>query len=153
MKGDRPKQPHYQVIWDAYQQVGRTEVSDLIEEVLQGLRTEERMFPDLYAHKVTDALIKAGFIPADAPTGEPPEVLTPRGWRWVSCSMDVNLVTAQHRHLIEVGPNPRRPLRTGTTLCGVSSLGAGIWRRDVRKPACPHCVRVLGKRGGVGRMT
>ena len=64
MKGERPKQPHYAVIWDASQAVGRTEVTDLIEDVLTGLRTEERMFPDLHAHKVTEALIKAGYLDA-----------------------------------------------------------------------------------------
>lgn len=192
MRGERPQQPHYQRIWDAYELVGRTEVSDLIELTLEGLRTEERMFPDLHAHKVTAALIAAGFLPTQAGMDasyqrgyadgvergrrvtplahipipspdytlrtaqghppipeqyrrpEPPPI--PDGWRWVSCSMDVNWTVAQRRHLIPVGPNPRRPLRTGNTLCGATGMGDGVWRRDVRKPPCPHCVRVAGKR-------
>jgi len=64
VKGERPRQPHYAAVWDASQAVGRTEVTDLIEDVLTRLRTEERMFPDLHAHKVTAALIKAGYLDA-----------------------------------------------------------------------------------------
>lgn len=66
MIGERPKQPHYQRIYDAYVEVGRTDVSDVIETALTALRTEERMFPDLHAHKITAALIEAGLIEREA---------------------------------------------------------------------------------------
>lgn len=65
MRGERPKQTHYAAIWDEAEAVGRTDVTDVIERALTRLRTEERMFPDLHAHKVTKALIEAGLIEAE----------------------------------------------------------------------------------------
>lgn len=65
MKGDRPRQPHMAKFWDESQAVGRTDVTDLLEETLDRLESSRRLFPDLYAHKLTEALIKAGFIPPE----------------------------------------------------------------------------------------
>lgn len=67
---DEPKQPHYKAIYDAYVATGRTDVSDLIEETLKKVSTARLMFPDLYVHEVTAALIKAGIIPAGEATAD-----------------------------------------------------------------------------------
>lgn len=74
MPRDVPKQPHYKVIYDAYIETGRTDVSDLIEQTLRKVQTQKLMFPDLYVHEVTAALIKAGIIPAEAPEAEKSKV-------------------------------------------------------------------------------
>lgn len=62
MRGDRPKQPHMYAYWDAAQGIGRTDVTDLIEETIEGLGMSIRSYPDIYAHKITEALIAAGHI-------------------------------------------------------------------------------------------
>ena len=69
MKGkEPPKQEHMLKLYDEYQAVGRTDVSDLLEGVIEKLPMEIRLFPDLYAHKLTEALIKAGVVAAQEPT-------------------------------------------------------------------------------------
>lgn len=62
MRGERPKQAHYAVFWDASQEVGRTEVTDIIETAIETVESSRRVYPDLYAHLITAALIKAGII-------------------------------------------------------------------------------------------
>jgi hypothetical protein len=62
VRGERPAQAHYAVFWDASQAVGRTEVTDLIETAIETVESSRRVYPDLYAHLVTQALIKAGVI-------------------------------------------------------------------------------------------
>jgi hypothetical protein len=49
-------------LYDEALEVGRTDVTDVIESVIARLPAERRLFPDLYAHEVTRALIKAGLI-------------------------------------------------------------------------------------------
>jgi len=63
MKGQRPKQPHLAEIYDEYEAVGRTDVSDLLQGVLDKIPAAQLMFPDLYVHKLTEALIRRGLLP------------------------------------------------------------------------------------------
>ena len=63
MRGPRPAQPHMAAFWDAAMSVGRIEVTDLIEEVIEKkVEASRRFYPDLYAHLITEALIAEGFI-------------------------------------------------------------------------------------------
>ncbi len=62
MKGERPAPPHLAELYDRAQEVGRCDVTDLIETVIARLPAERRLYPDLYAHEVTAALIAAGFV-------------------------------------------------------------------------------------------
>ena len=62
MRGERPPQTHMAAYWDAAQAVGRTDVTDVIEDAIEGIEHSFRAYPDLYAHKVTQALIDAGLI-------------------------------------------------------------------------------------------
>lgn len=43
-------------------QVGRPDVTALVERVIQAQAPAMRMYPDLYAYEVTKALIQAGVI-------------------------------------------------------------------------------------------
>lgn len=69
MKGERPRQPHMAEIYDDATAVGRTDVTDLIETVIARLPAERRLYPELYAHEVTRALIDAGIIDGGVYTG------------------------------------------------------------------------------------
>lgn len=60
--GEAPKQPHLAAIFDEYEVVGRTDVSDIIERAINKIPGERRLFPDLYAHRVTAALLEAGVV-------------------------------------------------------------------------------------------
>lgn len=62
MRGERPSQPHMAAIWDEAQRIGRTDVTDVIEDAITGLDAQTRLFPDLFAHRVTEALLDAGLI-------------------------------------------------------------------------------------------
>lgn len=57
-----PRQPHFKAIWDEYMGVGRTDVTDLIVKVLSKQSAATLMYPDLYAHKITEALIGADLL-------------------------------------------------------------------------------------------
>lgn len=82
MRGDRPEQSHMAVIWDTSQQVGRTDVTDVIERAIDSLDMAARLYPDLYAHRITEALINAGLIEkevsCDAATTATPHEAPPR---------------------------------------------------------------------------
>lgn len=62
MKGERPRQDHLAAVYDDALEVGRTDVTDIVETVIARLPAERRLFPELYAHEVTRALIDAGLI-------------------------------------------------------------------------------------------
>lgn len=62
MRGERPRLGHLQRIFDEAQAVGRSDVSDIIEGTIDGLDMQQRLYPDLYAHHITAALIEAGII-------------------------------------------------------------------------------------------
>lgn len=66
MKGERPKQPHMAAYWDASEAVGRTDVTDVIEAAIEKVEASRRFYPDLYAHLITEALIEAGLVDAQA---------------------------------------------------------------------------------------
>lgn len=44
------------------EQVGRTDVTAIVIDVVEALPHHLRLFPDLYGHLVTQALIAAGLI-------------------------------------------------------------------------------------------
>lgn len=58
----RPKPPHYAAIFDEALEVRRTDVTDAIERALRKIPAARLMYPDLYAHKVTEALLRAGLL-------------------------------------------------------------------------------------------
>lgn len=62
MKGPRPQKSHLTRVWDDAQDIGRTDVTDVIETAIDEIQPQTRLYPDLYAHKITAALIAAGFI-------------------------------------------------------------------------------------------
>lgn len=62
MKGERPPQPHYAAIWDAAQEVGRTDVTEIIEDCINAEPAGSRFYPELWAHRITAALIERGVI-------------------------------------------------------------------------------------------
>lgn len=63
MKGDRPAQPHMAAYWDAAQEVGRTDVTAVVESTIEEqVEASRRFYPDLYAHLITAALIEAGLV-------------------------------------------------------------------------------------------
>lgn len=62
MRGPRPRQEHMAKVWDESQDVGRPDVTDVIEKALDKVSAQARLFPDLYAHQITAALLKAGLI-------------------------------------------------------------------------------------------
>lgn len=66
MRGERPRQDHMAQYWDEAQGVGRTDVTDVIERAIDKVPMQTRMYPDLYAHKITEALLKAGLIAKEA---------------------------------------------------------------------------------------
>ena len=60
---------------------------------------------------------------------------TPEGYRWVSCSLELDTMTSRHRHLIRKGKD------VYTTVCGTSGMPASVWRGSNVKPECPACVK------------
>ena len=73
MKGDRPVQPHMAAFWDAAQEVGRTDVTAVIESTIEAeVEMSRRFYPDLYAHLITAALIEAGLIEPEVDDAEAP---------------------------------------------------------------------------------
>lgn len=66
MRGERPPQSHLAKYWDESQEVGRTDVTDVIEDAIEKINMSMRSYPDLFSHHVTKALIDAGVL---APEG------------------------------------------------------------------------------------
>ena len=61
----RPPQPHYAKYHDEAIKVGRIEVTNLLGEEIEKIGMSLRSYPDLYAHKLTEAMIRAGLVEAD----------------------------------------------------------------------------------------
>jgi hypothetical protein len=57
-----------QIAAEKSEQVGRQDVSQIVLKVIENMPMERRLYPDLYAHEVTRALIAAGFIMSQADT-------------------------------------------------------------------------------------
>jgi len=55
----------------AAEAVGRLDVTAIVQATVEALPHASRLYPDIYAHKVTEALIKAGIIPATTPNPHP----------------------------------------------------------------------------------
>lgn len=62
MKGPRPRQPHLAAYFDESEAIGRTDVTAIIETAIEAVDAGIRFYPDLYAHKITRALIEAGVL-------------------------------------------------------------------------------------------
>ncbi|KQP63031.1 hypothetical protein [Nocardioides sp. Leaf285] len=72
-----------------------------------------------------------------AKTTTPPVLLGPD--RWVSCSArEFGDHVGSTRHIARPGAL--------TTVCGCTATYPEIWRADSRKPYCPSCVRLYGRR-------
>jgi hypothetical protein len=65
VKGPRPAQAHLAEFWDRSVEVGRTDVTDVIEAAIEKVEASRRFYPDLYAHLITEALIQAGLVDAE----------------------------------------------------------------------------------------
>ena len=61
----RPPQPHYARYYDEAVRVGRIDVTNEVGKAIEAVNMSLRSYPDLYAHKVTEALIAAGIIAPD----------------------------------------------------------------------------------------
>ena len=61
-------------------------------------------------------------------------------YRWVSCSLELSWDASRYRHLLPVAAKDQ-----GTTLCGASGLGEGVWRGSKIKPECVACIERAGE--------
>lgn len=67
-------------------------------------------------------------------------VVTPVGYRWVTCSLELSMPVARHRHLIRKGKEQI------TTECGATGMPASVWRGNSKKPACLECMTAWTER-------
>jgi hypothetical protein len=59
--------------------IGRLDVTRIVEQVVDSLPMATRLYPDIYAHKITEALLEAGVLSSGGPdrTSEHPPAGSP----------------------------------------------------------------------------